>query len=179
MENQEEIWKDIEGYEGHYQVSDSGRAKSLKFGKERILKLCVNTAGYYQVILCNGTKKGKVIHRLVAKAFIPNPENKRTINHKWGDKKDNRAVALEWATYSENHLHAYRELGKKPTWIDNYGKDHNRSKSVAQYSKDGEFIQSFDCQTDAAKKTGISQGSISLACSGRQKITCGYFWKRT
>jgi DNA-binding Xre family transcriptional regulator len=119
----EEIWKDIEGYEGIYQVSSLGRVKSLarvitrSTGAdysviERILKTANNPSGYEVAILStNGKMYPVTVHRLVAKAFIPNPENKETINHKNGVKTDNRVSNLEWHTRSENVKHAYDVLG--------------------------------------------------------------------
>lgn len=99
-----EIWKDVEGYEG-YQVSNKGRVKSLNFrhtGKERILKSNPD-GGYCLVSLYrNGKRTSKKIHRLVATAFIPNPENKPEVNHINHNKRDNRASNLEWVTSEEN-----------------------------------------------------------------------------
>ena len=102
-----ETFKDISGYKGDYQVSNLGRIKSLKF-TEKILRQKNDGHGYLVVNLYNKGSKSKKVHRLVAIAFIPNPENKKTVNHKKGIKTDNRAKELEWATYSENHLHSFR-----------------------------------------------------------------------
>ena len=108
-----EKWKEIPGYDGDYQVSNLGRIRSFKKWndgrKSRILKPSTNSYGYHFVMLSkNGKQTPKTIHRLIAKAFIPNPKNKRTINHKNGDKADNKIENLEWATYSENHKHAFK-----------------------------------------------------------------------
>jgi hypothetical protein len=113
-----EIWKDIKGYEGIYQVSNLGNVKSLpkkrkvrggkySFKKERLLKNSLNNKGYYRVNLSFfGKNKAFLIHRLVCLSFLPNPENKRTVNHKNGIPKDNRLVNLEWATDKENIDHS-------------------------------------------------------------------------
>ena len=120
-----EIWKDIKGYEGYYQVSNYGKIKSLErfrengFGgyihKERILKSQTGCNGYEFI---NLSKKGIVkhlcIHRFVAIAFIPNPEDKPCTNHKNGIRTDNRLSNLEWATYSENAIHGIKRNGN---WI--------------------------------------------------------------
>lgn len=100
-----EIWKDIDGYDGLYQVSNLGHVKSFRRGRERILKASPNSNGYPKVSLgkCNNT----FVHRLVATAFVPNPDDKPEVNHINGDKSDNRAVNLEWCTPSENTQHAF------------------------------------------------------------------------
>ncbi len=107
-----EIWKDIEGYEGLYQISSEGRIKALpkphRYGVkyEKILKQRYDKEGYCRIKLCkNGIKKCFLIHRLVGLAFISNPNNKETINHKNKITNDNRVSNLEWMTQLENNLH--------------------------------------------------------------------------
>jgi hypothetical protein len=113
-----EIWKAIEGYEGFYEVSNHGNVKSLKRKcesrywrpvRERILRQAQSKNGYYGVILSkNKNKKRYHIARLVLIAFLPNPENKPQVNHKDGNKSNNKLSNLEWSTRSENQKHAYR-----------------------------------------------------------------------
>ena len=118
-----EEWKPINGYEGAYEISSEGRVRSLgryqncvhngkEFRKERIMKLYLSEWKYLTVSLCKNSKhKSFQVHRLVAEAFIPNPENKEEVNHKNGNKTDNRLANLEWTTKSENAVHAHRVLG--------------------------------------------------------------------
>ena len=104
----EEIWKDIEGYEGLYQISNLGKVKSIRFNKERLLKYDKSTS-YLRIKLCkDGIETNYLIHRLVAKAFIPNPDNKPQVNHIDGIKTNNSVDNLEWCTASENQTHALK-----------------------------------------------------------------------
>ena len=111
MELNIEIFKRITGYEGLYEISNIGRVKSLKKYRSKrdiIMKPTINTCGYFIVTLCiNGTKKIKRVNRLVAIEFIPNPENKPEVNHKEGNKLDNRDFMLEWTTAKENTQHSF------------------------------------------------------------------------
>lgn len=131
-----EIWKDIKGYEGIYQVSNYGKVKSLDraiwmeinncFGKfkSNLLKQENGANGYPKVVLCkNNLPKTYLVHRLITIAFIPNPYNKPEVNHKNGIKIDNRLENLEWVTLSENHTHAYK-IGLQKA----YGENNGRAK---------------------------------------------------
>ena len=117
----EEIWKDIKGYEGLYQISNLGRVKSISrkintfYGyrktKEKILKSSYDKDGYLKITITNNWKhKTHKIHRLVAEAFIPNPDNKPTINHIDGNKLNNSIDNLEWATRKEQTKHMHEVL---------------------------------------------------------------------
>ena len=174
-----EIWRDIEGYEGLYRVSDQGRVKSLerkipiwhggeRIQKERILKPVVRHDGYMEVNLCAGGKtKTLKVHRLVCQAFHDNQYNKSDVNHINEDKADNRACNLEWCTRKENINHgSHNERSGK-----------TRSKPVGQYTLDGELVKIWQSTNEVERQAGFSRSNISQAANGNRKTAYGFRWK--
>ena len=160
----EEIWCPIKGYEGIYEVSDQGRVRSMKFGKERILKPGKIQNGYLKVNLWkNGEMKQCKVHRLVAQTFIPNPQNLTEVNHKDENKTNNSVQNLEWCDRKYNC---------------NYGTRNQRiSKPVLQFTKDGELVKEWKSATDVERNLGFYNGYISNCCNGRYKYAYGFIWK--
>ena len=180
-----EIWKDIKGYEGRYQVSNLGNVLSLHYHKTKIAKNLVlkpTKLGYLTVNLMDDTGfvKAKKVHRLVAEAFIPNPERKPQVNHLSGDKTDNRVENLEWCTMSENMKHRCNVLNIKPpkNGLGKFGKLNGWSRSVLQI-KNGIVIREYDCLAEAERATGISYSNISTVCGKKKwhKSAGGYQWE--
>ena len=163
-----EIWKDIDGYEGLYQVSNKGNVKSLKWGKERILRPVIDRYGYYYIMLYNDSvRKRFKLHRLVAQAFIPNPENKPQVNHKDENKLNNCVNNLEWSTAKENSNYGTR----------NERMGYSLCKSILQYSKFGDFIKEWQSAVEVKRVLDINKSNITQCCKGKLKSSGGFIWR--
>lgn len=164
-----ELWKDIPGYEGRYQVSNLGRVKSLHYKRSnfaRLLASVANRNGYCAVNLRDkdGRKKLVNIHRLVGAAFVPNADNKPQLNHINGNKKDNRAENLEWCTASENQSHSIKTGLRETT-------------AVLQCSESGDVLNVWESVASAARSVGCTHMAIIRCCKGQIKSCKGYIWK--
>lgn len=175
-----EIWRDITGYEGRYQISDFGRVKSLertfidraghkRHTKERILKLCTDRYGYLYVLLYygSGMRKRFLVHRLVCEAFHDNSENKPCVNHIDENKTNNTANNLEWCTVAENNRHGTLYARSAKTL----------SKPVGQYTLDGKLIKVWQSAHEVQRQLGFTPSSICEVARGKRKTAYGYIWK--
>lgn len=172
-----EIWKDIKGYEGKYQISTLGTVKSLLTNKEK--KSYANPQGYLKVQLRGGKRgiyKNYFVHRIVAETFIVNTEKKKTVNHKNGIKDDNNVLNLEWCTQSENNYHKYRELNLKVTWT-RKGADHPASRTVYMIDNAGTIVKIFGGLKEAGREMECCRVAISRAIKQEGKQYLGYNWK--
>lgn len=175
MINNEEIWKDIEGYNGKYMISSFGRVKSIwrnnqyksQIGSPTFLTPTTHKQGYLWVSLVkDGKSKAHFIHRLVAQAFIPNHDNLPQVNHKDEDKTNNCIENLEWcdAKYNSNYGTRIDRCKKKI------------AKPIIQTTLDGEFVKEYSSMSEAEKIDGYNSAYISLVCNGKRKSAYGYKW---
>ena len=188
-----EIWKDIKGYEGKYMVSNLGRFKSLNYrrtGKEKILEGYPDKDGYLYVNLCkDGKGKQCMIHRLVAMAFIPNPDNLPEVNHIDENKQNNYVENLEWCSKSYNMTYNGRakKVGKKlrgrkqseehiKKVAEKMTNNPKLSKPVIGINKISGLIVEFPSTHEAERQTGIYHGNIIACLKGKYKSAGGYVW---
>lgn len=198
----EEIWKDIVGYDGFYKVSSKGNVMNTgnyrdgRKYKPKVLTPNTDIHGYKYVNLYkNGKSKSIKIHRLVAEAFIRNPENKPCIDHINTDRSDNSVSNLRWVTYYENANNSITKKHLRDVWKGKEISDDFRRKRsemmkaniekvmekvripVLQFTKDNIFVAEFPSTVDAAKAVKGNASSISRNCRGKRPTAYGYIWK--
>lgn len=179
MKSSNEIWKPINGFEGLYEVSNQGRVRSLSHKvlqtgnggyywhhyTGRILIPTETTNGYYHVMLTNKkVRKHFLVHRLVAAAFLKNPENLPQINHKNENKKDNRSDNLEWCTAAQNTRHGTLLLRSA------------QKRAVPVVAEMNGFRFEFSSISEAEKKTKVTHANIVACCRGRRPFAGGFSW---
>lgn len=194
-----EIWKDIVGYEGLYQVSNLGNVRSLDrispIGRKvrgRVRRQTLNNRnGYCYVSLCkNGSAKNYSVHRLVAMAFVENPDGKNTVNHINEIKTDNRSVNLEWMSLPENLRYGTHDERARKNKRDISGAKHpnfsryganamtHKGKVIGVKKDDPTNVIVFDTAATASRALHISSGQLCEAINGKAKSCGGYYWRR-
>lgn len=159
-------WRPVVGFESRYLVSDEGTVWSLM--RCRLLKPAIDKYGYEKVGLSDGNKvHSRTVHRLVAQAFVPNPDNLPTVNHINEVKTDNRVINLEWASVADNDNHGTRNERMADTKC---------RLPVEQIFNDGSVVR-YKGVKDASRKTGVHRGCIARCCKNTRKTAGGYKWR--
>ena len=175
-----EVWVDICGYDGFYQVSNIGNVRRTRYCDAasashhtpmRNMKSHVSSLGYHRIKLTiNGVSKLHFIHRLVAGSFIPNPNGLPCVNHMDGNKSNNCVSNLEWCSHAENNAHA-NALGLRVL------KNKKGSRPVSQFTIDGSLVASFPSANESSRKTGFASSHIQDCCNGKSRSWKGYLWR--
>lgn len=193
-----EVWKPVVGLEDYYEVSNFGRVRAIeriisvgngnRVVKPKIKNTYISKVGYPSVTLCvNKNSRCYSIHRLVAMAFIPNPENKPCIDHINTIKTDNRIENLRWCTHKENSNNEItlkrvieksksKEAMRKSLETKRENGSNTAPKYVYQFDKNGKFIKRYDSIMDASRQNGIRNSLISCCCRGEKLSSHGYIW---
>lgn len=193
-----EEWRDVVGLEGMYQVSNYGNVRSVdRFVNNKsntktkikgvVMKLQENHKGYMAIVLHkNNVPISKLVHRLVAEAFLENTNNLPQVNHIDTDKKNNRVDNLEWVSNYDNMQHAVKNGCYKHAFTEktklavqknlNYARKA-RIRSVRQYDNEGNLVNEFESIADAERKTGVNNSKITMCCKHRRNHAGGYVWK--
>ena len=182
-----EVWKPVVGYEGLYEVSNLGRVKSLRYCKEKILKISRNKFYKNIILKINWLRKNFLVHRLVALHFIDNLDNLSCVLHKKEDLDGNGflynwADNLYWWTQKDNMQDCFKKwrwnnhfkLNHPTKW--KFWKDNHNSKKINQYTKDWEFIREWYSMADVKRELWINESLISNCCNGIRKTAGGFSW---
>lgn len=182
------IWKPIKGFEGLYEVSNTGLIKSLNcynYKEPRIMHTSLRKDGYLSVGLSKNNKTTtRTVHRIVAETFLPNPNNLEMINHKDEDKSNNNVDNLEWCTVSYNNKYSIKRHPERFVLRKNREKrDYYKVKTkyfnvhINQFSKDGEFIKQWFNFAELKHIKNYNNTSIKECCEGKRKTAYGYKWE--
>ena len=184
----QEIWRQVVGFEGLYEVSNMGAVRSIFYRKNRgpFLMKFYRHSNYYGdddnryriVTLWKDKKKYKIfVHVLVATAFIPNPDGKKEVDHINGIRYDNRVENLRWVTRSENRQNPISKKRMSESHKGRYGAQTSHYHGVVQLTMDGEFIKAWESISTAVRMLGVRQSGVTACCIGRYGSSGGYKWK--
>lgn len=171
----DDVWIDVVGYEGLYQVNGKGEVKSLNYrntGKKKIMRTWKNNNGYLYVDLCKNYKYERfLVHRLVYEAFYGKIPDGMEIDHIDTNRQNNRVENLRCVTHKENRNNQITKVKSRENTRKIFG------KPVIQYTKDKQFVKRWECQIDIERELGYSQQNISACCHGKYKQAYGFIWE--